>query len=737
MRQWQPQAYNYLLEANYSSAANIYEQLIGDEPENITYYFYLGLLQLLQGQETEAQFTWMTCITEQASTTQIEIWTSELIAILYTEAERQRASSDYQTALLLCQHIHEIDDSNFDNSLMLVWLSIELQTLDEENPIFIELIENLTSEGLSTSPVKFNHDLLWEVLVSLLKYEPYPLLIEFTEACLPFVTDLDGFVTSLVNTSIHLCYFKPRLELAISLLEVCLRLSPEHLEVLQLLSSCYHQTIHHNREVEIATRCCQLSANLSLIEQFFPNALLLRALLNHTGGRQEAMLTFAKQEALVSSLIAAKPTDLSQTMVNRLYTAFYFAPYIRDEAKLNRLLQNQVAQLCQNNTKVDLTAQMQEFSQRDRTSSRKLRIGYISHCMATHSVGWLARWLISHHDREQFEIYGYFQIYRQNPDTLQSWYESQMDKIYRTGVDGSNDCDELAARISQDQIDILIDLDSITLDSTCGVMARKSAPIQVTWLGSDASGIPAIDYFIADPYVLPESAQEYYSEKIWRLPQTYIAVDGFEVDVPSLRRDQLDIPADAVVYLSAQRGYKRHIDTMRWQMQIIKSVPNSYFLIKGIGDQDATKDLFTQTAIEEGVDPDCLRFLGAAASEAIHRANLGIADVVLDTYPYNGATTTMETLWMCIPMVTRVGEEFAARNSYTMMINAGITEGTAWSASEYVEWGIRLGKDASLRQDIAMRLKASRQTSPLWNGEKFAREMEKAYQQMWDIYTQQ
>ncbi len=113
---------------------------------------------------------------------------------------------------------------------------------------------------------------------------------------------------------------------------------------------------------------------------------------------------------------------------------------------------------------------------------------------------------------------------------------------------------------------------------------------------------------------------------------------------------------------------------------------------------------------------------------------LGIADVVLDTYPYNGATTTLETLWMGIPLVTRVGEQFAARNSYTMMMNAGITEGIAWTDEEYIEWGIRLGKDTKLRQEVAWKLRQSRQTAPLWNGKQFTREMEKAYEQMWANY---
>ncbi|NJL91061.1 MAG: O-linked N-acetylglucosamine transferase, SPINDLY family protein, partial [Coleofasciculaceae cyanobacterium SM2_1_6] len=88
------------------------------------------------------------------------------------------------------------------------------------------------------------------------------------------------------------------------------------------------------------------------------------------------------------------------------------------------------------------------------------------------------------------------------------------------------------------------------------------------------------------------------------------------------------------------------------------------------------------------------------------------------------------------PMVTRVGEQFAARNSYTMMVNAGITEGIAWSDEEYIQWGIKLGTDKALRQDIACRLKASRQTAPLWNGKKFTKQMEEAYQQMWQLYLE-
>ena len=132
-----------------------------------------------------------------------------------------------------------------------------------------------------------------------------------------------------------------------------------------------------------------------------------------------------------------------------------------------------------------------------------------------------------------------------------------------------------------------------------------------------------------------------------------------------------------------------------------------------------------------------LRFLIRDDDEYSHRANLTIADVVLDTFPYNGATTTLETLWMNVPMVTKVGEAFVARNSYTFMKNAGLTEGIAWTDEEYVDWGIRLGTDSDLRQQIRGKLLTCRKTSPLWNASQFTKEMESAYQSMWQKYLEQ
>jgi predicted O-linked N-acetylglucosamine transferase (SPINDLY family) len=265
-------------------------------------------------------------------------------------------------------------------------------------------------------------------------------------------------------------------------------------------------------------------------------------------------------------------------------------------------------------------------------------------------------------------------------------------------------------------------------------MCYKPAPVAITWLGWDTSGCPEIDYFIADPYVLPVDAEEYYRTKIWRLPQTYIAIDGFEIEVPTKRRSDYNLPDDAIIYLCAQKSYKHHPDILRLQMQIIKQVPNSYLLVQLRANPESLMRIYQELTDEVGISIDQLRFIEPDPDEMTHRANLQLADVVLDTYPYNGATTTLETLWMGVPMVTKVGEAFVARNSYAFMQNVGVTEGIAYTDTDYVDWGVRLGNDLILRQQVMGKLIQSRKTSPLWNARNFTLAMEQAYQEMWAIY---
>ncbi|MEH2045644.1 O-linked N-acetylglucosamine transferase, SPINDLY family protein [Nostoc sp.] len=730
---WQNQAEQYFIQEKYSQAAQLYEQAIAIEPNAISYYWHLGLLFLLQGQEAEAQMTWMLPMTE-ADEEQLQMWTDELFQVLQIEAERRARLGKYSVAWLIRQHIREINPSDINNLLQILLLSIKLEKFEEINDLNEwGLIESLNAK----ENIEVNSELLIQVLKDFLSTVPlHPINLNLIEASLPYFSDTHQCFCILLPAAIQLGHTLRQPLLAASVLKLHLQLEPDNVEILRHLATFYQDARNYSQGIETARLCYSLSEGLA--DKIFALHLLLRGLMSAGGYWQEICTTCQELETVYKQFIKAQPIPLEEGRILRLLTPAFAIPHIKDAPAEFRAVHNQVAEIFDFYIKAFAQSEGKIYCHKNINrknlyySTKKIKVGYISYALRNHSVGWLARWLFEHHDRDKFDIHTYFVNYKLVDDFLRDWYVEKAGNAHKLGIDGL----EIADQIYQDEIDILIDLDSITLDITSEVMALKPAPIQVTWLGWDASGIPAIDYFIADPYVLPDNAQDYYTEKIWRLPQTYIAVDGFEVGVPTLRRDDLDIPMDAVVYLSAQRGYKRHPETTKWQMQIIKQVPNSYFLIKGPAEEDTIKRFFYQIAEEEGVDCSRLRFLPQVYLESVHRANLGIADIVLDTFPYNGATTTLETLWMGIPLVTRVGEQFAARNSYTMMMNAGITEGIAWTDEEYIEWGVRLGKDEALRQQVALKLKASRQTAPLWNGKQFTREMEKAYEQMWQSYIQ-
>ena len=413
--------------------------------------------------------------------------------------------------------------------------------------------------------------------------------------------------------------------------------------------------------------------------------------------------------------------------------------YFEDMPRINRNLRSHLAFLATRSIRSIFAEEIERYennindricNQRYTHDSKLLKIGYMSDYICQHSVGWLLRWTLQYHNPDQFEIYTYSTY---NPkDFLHDRFIDQYgDHIRHIPHPIKNTAEQIQA----DEIDILVDLGSLTEFTACVISAIKPAPVQLTWLGMDASGIPTVDYYIADRFAVPDEAQDYYSEKLIKMPYCYIAVDGFEVDRPSISRTDFGISDDAVIYLSSQGGAKRHPDNMKLQANILAQVPNSYLFIKGMKtDETVIFNNFAELANSMGIEKDRIKIIPATKKEETHRANLSIADIILDTYPYNGATTTLEAMWRGIPLVTRVGQQFAARNSYSMLMNAGVTEGIAWTDEEYVEWGVMFGLNPDLRDRVRWKLRQSKRTSPLWDAKQFTRDLETVYHQIWDTY---
>jgi predicted O-linked N-acetylglucosamine transferase (SPINDLY family) len=703
------------------NAIDFYEVVIASNETISSNYWQLGIAYLLAGRKDDAYTAWFAPIAA-ADTDAVNDLTNDLITVLEQEAIERVKIEEIEIAWSIRCYIQTLAPNFVENVLEAIYLGYMTDRLTPNLLVewqVLELVKTL-------SPGDIDDDLLDRVL-NLLMIIQMDLGLELIESCLlltgskrlAIIDKLLAIVQGLIDRQ-HLYDF------GIALVELCDRIQPNTLSTLGLLNYVHCKVDDYRPAIAAAEKYYRLAA--SITDRLFGSFIVVRSYFS-AGDFSSAKAKAEIHRQIMSEIIDLNPTDLDRELDRHLILTPFFLPYLDDNPRFNKLLQNQIANIYQQNTQ-RFTGGVESRNSLLTNKKRCLRIGYIAATLTNHSVGWLCRWLMHYHDRESFEIFLYCINSSKENSFNHHWFRDKVDATAYFGCDDR----EVTAQIRADEIDILIDLDSITFDRTCMVMAEKPAPVQVSWLGWDSSGLPAIDYFIADPYVLPDNAQEYYQEKIWRLPQTYLGVEGFEVGIPNITRQDLNIPADAVVYFSAQAGFKRHPDNIRCQMKIIAAVPNSYLLIKGKSDPMVVRNLFGKIAQEEGISLDRLRFLPQTPSEYIHRANLAIADIVLDTFPYNGATTTLETLWMGIPMVTQVGQQFSARNSYTFMLNAGIEEGIAWSQAEYIEWGIKLGLNPELRMEIREKLRSGRQAAPVWNAKQFTLDMEQAYREMWAKY---
>jgi predicted O-linked N-acetylglucosamine transferase (SPINDLY family) len=754
-------AYEFLLRGNYSQAEDLYNQAILQEPKQRSNYGYLGLALILQEKETEAQIVWSSAVSDLED---IENWVIELAELLNTEAERFNNKTDYLSAKLIRQHLNEISPLNIYNLSELARLSLEKDNQNASD-IYLSQLVDLLKDGVEHLTHKQKLSTQRLVIKTILEAPKKKIENHFSQKDLQ-IFDNQQKTLSIIdlladNLKLNLSLVKLYLEnldaeeredaitkilektqsqnfpvhAAFLYSKICFEINPDSILVLRKIINQL-QLLHLELEsVEFAKIMAQKSQ--IALDKTSAYYSIIRGLMNSGTRWQEAHETYTQYKCLIEQVLQKAEDIDNANHILYLSSDGAYSFYLNDSpssnhdflGRLGRYYQSQVRRLIGS-----LSPEVNRFS-RLTQKNRKLRIGYISECIRRHSVGWLSRWLLVHHDLSKFDVSIYSLV--KTDDNIQNLVSESVTHFHYLPIDADSrvlGIKLVAEKIYNDNIDILIDLDMLTSINISAVMALKPAPIQVSWLGSDDSGIPSIDYFIADPYVLPNSAESYYNPKIWRLPQTYLAIDGFEIGVPTLRREDLNIPPDAVIYLCVQAPHKLQPDLIKSQMQIIKQVPESFFILKSIGMTDALEKYISEVALSEGVPSNRLRFLYATSTEEEHRANLAIADVILDTYPYNGATTNLESLWMEIPIVTRVGEMFVARNGYTLMTNAGITEGIAWTNEEYIEWAVRLGKDADLRKQISLKLKQSKRNAPLWNSKEFAKQMEYAYKQMWNGY---
>ncbi len=365
---------------------------------------------------------------------------------------------------------------------------------------------------------------------------------------------------------------------------------------------------------------------------------------------------------------------------------------------------------------------------KDRSLERRLRIGYVSSDFRQHSIVRFIEPVLAHHDRDRFEVFCYFNNYFQE-DEVTVRLKSHAD--HWRSINGLSD--ELTAQqIRADQIDILIDLNGHTAKNRLLVFTLRPAPVQVTWLGyPNTTGLSAMNYRITDQFADPVGMTEHlHSEKLIRLPDCFSCYQPY-MDAPEVS----GLPARAKGYVtfgSFNSLAKITPAVMAVWAQILQAVPGSRLTLKysGLGEKG------TQQTVREvfgtwGIAPERLELLGRDRSTKAHLERYGSVDIGLDPFPYNGATTTCEALWMGVPVVTLAGKTHAGRVGASQISNLGLTEFMCHTPEEYVTTAARLANDlerlSTLREELRSRMAAS----PLTDTQRFTKNLEQAYLVMW------
>ena len=365
----------------------------------------------------------------------------------------------------------------------------------------------------------------------------------------------------------------------------------------------------------------------------------------------------------------------------------------------------------------------------DRSPDRRLKIGYVSPDFRNHVVGRNLLPLLREHDHGPFEIFCYSNVARGDAFTEQ----------FRSHADHWRDItqvgDEHAARmIRQDGIDLLIDLAGHTAFNRLLVFARKPAPIQATFGGyPGGTGLATMDWRISDPYLDPPGLSEtHYVEKIIRLPHSFWCYDPAAMQVQAMGVGPLPALANGCMTFGCLNNFCKISDpTLALWSRVLKRVANSRLLV--MAPPGSARQRLLQTMADLGIDAQRIAFvqhqLRQEYLQVYHRIDLG-----LDTYPYNGHTTSLDSLWMGVPVITLVGERSVGRAGYSQLCNLNLADLAAKDEDEFVKIAAQLAGDLPRLAQLRSSLQERMRRSALTDAAGFARGIQAAYRQMWHAW---
>jgi predicted O-linked N-acetylglucosamine transferase (SPINDLY family) len=356
--------------------------------------------------------------------------------------------------------------------------------------------------------------------------------------------------------------------------------------------------------------------------------------------------------------------------------------------------------------------------------SGKIRVGYLSGDLHMHAVGLLTPELFELHDREKFEIWAFCWT----PESEQPQRKrivAAMDQVVRLGgVD-----DATAARlIAEAGIDVLVDLQGLTSGARPAILGYRAAPVQISYLGlPGTSGLPGVDWILADGYVLPPEMEPYYTERPIRLPNCYQVSDRQREVAPRPERSTYGLPEDRFVYCSFNNNFKFTPEVFAAWMRILQQVDDSVLWL--LADNDTARENMLRQADAHGVARDRLIFAPRVAPPE-YLARFQCADLVLDTFPYNAGTTASDALWMGTPILTLSGRSYISRMAGSLLNAVGLPELATTTLAEYERSAVVLGRQPARVASYKRYLAEQGRSSPLFDLPQIVRDIESAFERL-------
>ena len=360
--------------------------------------------------------------------------------------------------------------------------------------------------------------------------------------------------------------------------------------------------------------------------------------------------------------------------------------------------------------------------QGERYHHERLRIAYVSADFREHAVAFLLAGVLERHDRERFETIG-IALRPEERSVMGERLRAACGKLI--SVTGHSDLE--AARLLRDlEVDIAVDLMGYTRWSRPGIFAHRGAPVQASWLGyAGTMGAGFIDYLIADAVVIPAGEERYFSESVVRLPYCYLPNDDQREIAPAPTREAAGLPASGAVLCAFTNAYKINPPVFAVWMRLLRKIEGSVLWLRGMG--EVARGNLERHAEQHGVERSRLVFAPHVAGMAEHLGRQSLADLYLDTQPYNAHSTACDALWAGVPVLTCAGRSFASRVAASVLTAVGLPELITQTLEEYECKALELLREREKLAELRARLARGRLTSPLFDTAGHARHLERAY----------